>query len=120
MKIIITENQNFLLRRIQQFVKIVEDQIEVFESAEDYRYYDPWWCKNNNNNPNIFFDNLVDRSIEEFINKNWDFFHDDSEKGGSDMDISMLNKIVEDNYGDYIRNLFVRKCRSQSKMNRIY
>jgi hypothetical protein len=26
------------------------------------------------------------------------------------MDISLLNKIVEENYGNYIRNLFVRKC----------
>ena len=53
----------------------------------------------------------MDHSIQEFIRDNWSFFHDTSEKGGSDMDISILNKIVEQNYGNYIRNLFVRKCR---------
>jgi hypothetical protein len=52
----------------------------------------------------------MNNSIEEFESNNWNFFHDTSEKGGSDMDISILNKIVEQNYGNYIRNLFVRKC----------
>ena len=108
MRIIITENQKYLIRRIQQFIEIVEGQIEEFESAEDYRHYDTWWC--HNNNPDTFFENIVDRSIEEFINKNWHFFHDDSEKGGANMDISMLNKLVEQNYGNYIKNLFVRRC----------
>ena len=108
MKIIITENQNYVLRRYQQFIEIVEDQIEEFESAEDYRHYGTWWC--HNNNPDTFFENIVDRSIEGFINKNWHFFHDDSEKGGANMDISMLNKLVEQNYGNYIKNLFVRRC----------
>ncbi len=104
MKIIITENQNYILRRLQQFIDIVEDQIEGYELNED----GAWWCKNNN--PNIFFDNLRERSIEEFTSQNWNFFHDHSENGGSDMDLSMLNKIVEENYGNYIRNMFVRKC----------
>jgi hypothetical protein len=104
MKIIITENQNYVLRRLQQFIEIVEDQIEGYELNED----GAWWCRNNS--PYAFYDNLVDRSIEEFISQNWNFFHDNSETGGSDMDISMLNNIVEENYGNYIRNLFVRKC----------
>jgi hypothetical protein len=104
MKIIITENQNYVLRRLQQFIDIVEDQIEGYELNED----GAWWCSRSN--PNIFFDNLRDRSIEEFVNQNWSFFHDDSEQGGSDVDTSMLYKIVEDNYGNYIRNLFTRKC----------
>ena len=37
MKIIITENQNYVLRRLQQFIDIVEDQIEGYElNAVDY------------------------------------------------------------------------------------
>jgi hypothetical protein len=52
----------------------------------------------------------MDVVIEDFISKNWDFFHDNSEKGGANMDIRLLNNIVEENYGNYIRNLFVRKC----------
>jgi len=104
MKIIITENQNYLIRRLQQFIDIVEDQIEGYELNED----GAWWCRNNS--PYAFYDDLVGRSIEEFVNQNWNFFHDTSEKGGSEMDISMLNKIVEENYGNYIRNLFTRKC----------
>lgn len=104
MKYIITENQKYLIRRIQQFIEIVEEQIEGYEQNSD----DAWWCSVFN--PHTFLDNLTDRSIEEFINQNWDFFHDGSERGGSNMDISVLNRIVEDDYGNYIRNLFVRKC----------
>jgi len=104
MKIIITENQNYVLRRLQQFISIVEDQIEGYELNDD----NSWWC--DTNNPYSFFDNLRDRSIEEFVDQNWRFFHDTSEQGGSDVDTSILYKIVEDNYGNYIRNLFVRKC----------
>jgi hypothetical protein len=69
----------------------------------------PWWCLAYYN-PHRFLDVITDKSIEEFINQNWDFFHDDSEKGGANMNISLLNKIVEENYGNYIRNLYVRKC----------
>jgi len=49
MKIIITENQNYVLRRLQQFIEIVEDQIEGYELNED----GSWWC--NHNNPDTFF-----------------------------------------------------------------
>jgi len=104
MKIIITENQNYLLRRVQQFIEIVEVLIESYELDND----GPWWCRHSN--PDSFFESIMDLSIQEFIRDNWDFFHDRSKNGGSDMDISMLNKIVEENYGNYIRNLFVRKC----------
>jgi len=105
MKIIITENQNYLIRRIQQFIEIVEGQIEGYELNSD----NPWWCSAMHH-PQILFDVIMDRSIGEFIDNNWDFFHDNSDKGGSDMDISLLNKIVEENYGNYIRNIWVRKC----------
>jgi len=104
MKIIITENQNYILRRLQQFIEIVEDQIEGYELNED----NPWWC--NTYNPNTFFDNLRDRSIEIFTDENWNFFHDHSENGGSDMDLGFLYRIVEENYGNYIKNVWVRKC----------
>jgi len=104
MKIIITENQNYLLRRIQQFIEIVERRIVYYEMSED----NAWWCRNDN--PNSFYESFEENCIEEFIIQNWYFFHDDSDKGGANMDISLLNKIVEENYGNYIRNLFVRKC----------
>lgn len=109
MKIIITENQNnnlrrYVLRRINQFVKIVEDQIDGYEQDKD----NPWWCETYN--PETFLDNLRDRSIEIFVDENWDFFHDNTENGGSDMDLSVLYELVEKNYGNYIRNLYVRKC----------
>jgi hypothetical protein len=104
MKIIITENQNYLLRRVQQFINIVEDHIEVYELNED----GSWWCRMYN--PDTFFENIMNNASEEFIFHNWDFFHDTSEKGGANMDITMLDKIVEEKYGNHIRNLFVRKC----------
>lgn len=104
MKIIITENQLFLIRRLQQFVDLVEDQIDGYERNED----GAWWCKNNT--PDSFLENLGDRCIEEFVSNNWEFFHDSSENGGSNMDISLLYNIVDQDYGNYIRNLFVRKC----------
>ena len=104
MKVIITENQLFLFRRIQDFIGIVEDQINGYEKQED----NAWWCKRNN--PENFFQNLKSRSIEIFVDKNWDFFHDDSETGGANMDTQILYDIVNKEYGNDIRNLFVRKC----------
>jgi len=104
MKVIITENQLFIFRRIQEFIDIVEDQIDGYETQEN----NPWWCKRNN--PESFFDNLKGRSIEIFVDQNWDFFHDDSETGGANMDTQILYDIVNKEYGNYIRNLFVRKC----------
>jgi hypothetical protein len=104
MRIIITENQNYLLRRLHQFIGIVEDIIDEYELQDN-----PWWCSAYFN-PNIFLETLIDKSIDEFINQNWDFFHDDSDSGGANMDISMLNNIFEENYGNYIKNLWVRKC----------
>ena len=100
MKIIITENQNYLLRRVQQFIEIVETRIDDYEMSED----NAWWCRNNN--PNSFYESFENRCVDEFIDQNWDFFRDD----WANMDISILKKIVEENYGNYIRNLFVRKC----------
>ena len=100
MKIIITENQNYLLRRVQQFIEIVETRIDDYEMSED----NAWWCRNNN--PNSFYESFENRCVDEFIDQNWDFFRDD----WANMDISLLKKIVEENYGNYIRNLFVRKC----------
>jgi hypothetical protein len=104
MKIIITENQNYLIRRIQQFIEIVVKIIDRYEMRED----NAWWCRTDN--PNSFYESIEDYCIGEFIDQNLDFFHDDSDRGGANMDISLLNKIVEQNYGNYIRNLFVRKC----------
>lgn len=104
MRIIITENQNYVLRRLQQFIDIVEEQIDGYERNE----HNPWWCRTYD--PESFLKNLTDMSIVTFIDENWDFFHDTSERGGSDMDISILNKIVNDEYGNYIKNLFVRSC----------
>jgi len=105
MKIIITENQNYILRRLQQFIDIVEVQIEGYELNED----NSWWCLAYYN-PELFIDNIRDQSIEEFTSQNWNFFHDNSENGGSDIDLGFLYKIVEENYGNYIRNVWVRKC----------
>jgi hypothetical protein len=105
MKIIITENQNYILRRLQQFIDIVEVQIEGYELNED----NSWWCLAYYN-PELFIDNIRDQSIEEFTSQNWNFFHDNSENGGSDIDLGVLYKIVEENYGNYIRNVWVRKC----------
>ena len=100
MKIIITENQNYLIRRLQQFIEIVERRIVYYEMSED----NAWWCCNDN--PNSFYESFKDRCTDDFIDKNWDFFHDD----WANMDINLLNNIVEENYGNYIRNMFVRKC----------
>jgi len=104
MKVIITENQLYVFRRLEEFIRIVEDQIEGYENQED----NPWWCRNNN--PDDFLQNLKNRSIEIFTEKNWNFFHNKSKTGGSNMDISILNDIVNKQYGNYIRNLFVSKC----------
>jgi len=107
MKIIITENQNYVLRRLQQFIEIVEDRIKEYGREDN-----PWWCSAFYT-PDIFFNSFSSSSIEDFINQNWEFFHDDSEMGGSDMDISILDDIIENNYGNHLRNLWVSRCQTK-------
>ena len=63
MKIIITENQNYLLRRLQQFIDIVESEIDEFENNNQ----SPWWCKGLNSS-DILVREVCELSIEEFIN----------------------------------------------------
>lgn len=104
MKILVTENQNYILRRLQQFIDIVEDQIDGYELNDE----NPWWC--GNNTPNSFLQNLKGRCIEIFVEQNSDFFHDDSNQGGANIDVSLLLLIIDEEYGNYVKNLFVRKC----------
>jgi hypothetical protein len=104
MKYIISENQIYIIRRLQQFIDIVEDQIDGYEKNQN----NSWWCKNSS--PDYFYDNVRDRSIDEFITRNWDFFHNTSNEEKSNLNINILYDIVKDNYGNYIKNLFVRKC----------
>jgi hypothetical protein len=104
MKIIITENQNYILRRLHKFIEGVEELIDEYELQDNH----PWWCRSGN--PNSFFNNIRNTVIDEFMDQNREFFDDESEKGGANMNISILHKIVEENYGNYVRNMFVRKC----------
>ena len=103
MKIIITESQNYILRRIQQLNDIVENEINLFKINEN-PILNGYWCKEYKS-ADSFFKEKCELSIHEFISQNWNFLH-----SGSDEDISMLNKIVEENYGNYIRTLFHSKC----------
>ena len=103
MKIIITESQNYILRRMQQLNDIVENEINLFKINEN-PILNHYWCKEYKSADN-FFKEKCELSIHEFISQNWNFLH-----SGSDEDIIMLNKLVEENYGNYIRNMFVRKC----------
>jgi hypothetical protein len=50
MKIIITENQNYVLRRLQEFVEVVEEWIDDYEMSEQ----NAWWCRHNG--PYSFYD----------------------------------------------------------------
>jgi len=103
MKIIITESQNYILRRMQQLNDIVENEINLFKINEN-PILNHYWCKEYKSADN-FFKEKCESSIHEFISQNWNFLHI-----GSDENIIMLNKLVEENYGNYIRNMFVRKC----------
>ena len=105
MRIIITENQNFILRRLTRFIEIVEEQIEWHESQDD----NPWWCSAVYN-PDIFVDVLIERCINILIEEDWDSYRNNTDRRGTNMDFSVLNKIVEESYGNYVRNLYVRKC----------
>lgn len=109
MKILITENQNYVLRRYQQFIEIVEGRIKEYErqGASD------WWCSAVHS-PDRLVTVLTDWSIEEFVSHNWDFFEDDYEKVESGMNLIDLDAIFEKNYGNYVRDLWVRKCGSKN------
>jgi tRNA(Ile)-lysidine synthase TilS/MesJ len=104
MKIIITENQNYILRRVLQFIEISEEIIEDYELQGS----NAWWC--DRYNPDSFFRGVMRQAIEEFMDKNWNFFHDESENGGANMDTSILNNIFKENYWNYVRNIYVKQC----------
>jgi len=106
MKIIITESQNYILRRIQQLNDIVEKQINLFKINEN-PILNNYWCKEYKS-ADSFFKEVSELSVGEFISNNWDFFN--PEKNKSLDGFHFLNKLVEENYGNYIRTLFHSKC----------
>lgn len=114
MRILITENQIHLLRLLGQFIEIVEDQIEGYKVNLEFA----WWCKVYDEDS--FTTNLIDRSIEELIDRNWDFFHDDTDKGGATMDLELIDDYAREHYTEQIIDVFRRKCGSslnESKIN---
>ena len=106
MKIIITESQSYILRRIEQLNDIVEWQINLFK-INDNDILNNYWCKKFKS-ADSFFKEICELSVGEFISNNWDIFH--PEKNKSLDGFHFLNKLVEKNYGNYIRNLFHSKC----------
>ena len=54
---VITESKNFLRRRLQQFIDIVEDQIDGYERNQD----NPWWCRTYD--PESFLKNLTQQNV---------------------------------------------------------
>jgi len=106
MKIIITESQNYILRRIQQLNDIVEKQINLFKINEN-PILNNYWCKEYKS-ADDFFEMVSELSVGEFISNNWDFFN--PEKNKSLDGFHFLNKLVEENYGNYIRTIFHSKC----------
>jgi hypothetical protein len=103
MKIIITESQNNLLRRVQQFIDIVEDIIEYYEEPPI-----TWWC--NTFSIDGFVDAIQSKAHNEFRDTNYQLYHDSMSNGGKGWDAGFLYDLVEENYGNYLRNLYVRKC----------
>ena len=108
MKIIITESQNYILRRIQQLNDIVENEINLFKINEN-PILNGYWCKEYKSADN-FFKEVCESSVEKFIEHNWDFFHNKSYEDKVSDGFHFLNKFVEENYGHYIRILYHRKC----------
>ena len=114
MKIIITENQKHLLRLVLFFSEIVELKIADYEQQKK----DMSWCKYYDEDS--FVNKFFNMSLDDFINDQWHFFHDDTEKGGSTMDFDLLYKYARRNYTDQIRDLYRRKCGNslnESKIN---
>lgn len=105
MKILITENQRHLLRLVSFFSELVEEQIESYDLYDR----DFVWCRYYNEYS--FVDNVLNRSVEDLIDNNWHFFHDDTEKGGATMDLDLLFDYGRKNYADQIVDVYRRKCR---------
>ena len=106
MKILITENQKHLLRLVSRFSEFVEWQIEGYkkQKSKDGRF----WCRYYDEDS--FVDNVINRSVEELIDDQWHFFHDDTDKGGSTMDLDLLFDYGRKNYADQIVDVYRRKC----------
>ena len=106
MKILITENQRHLLRLIGRFSEIVEEQIGRYKLQKGE---DLFWCKYYDKDS--FVDHVLNRSIEELIDDQWHFFHDDTEKGGATMDLDLLFDYGVENYADQIVDVYKLKCK---------
>ena len=106
MKILITENQRHLLRLVGHFSEIVEEQIEGYKLQQKGNLF---WCKYYDKDG--FVDNVLNRSVEELIDQNWHFFHDDTEKGGATMDLDLLFDYGVENYADQIVDVYKLKCK---------
>lgn len=104
MKILITENQKHLLRLVSRFSEFVERQIEGYELQKG----DFFWCKYYNEDSFVY--NVINRSVEELIDDQWYFFHDDTEKGGSTMDLGLLLDYGKHHYAKQIIDVYRSKC----------
>lgn len=105
MKIIITENQNFLLRRINSLINIVEDVISSYETTHN-------WCSYYKNSDD-FVESIIRTSVREFYEEYETFFTNTTGNGGSKIDVySFVDRIITENYENYLRNIYVRQCNS--------
>jgi len=113
MKILITENQKHLLRLVSRFSEFVELQIEGYELQKG----DFFWCKYYDEYS--FVDNVINRSVEELIDYQWHFFHDDTEKGGSTMNLDLLYDYAQHHYPEQIIDVYRSKCGSSLNESKI-
>jgi hypothetical protein len=107
MKIIINENQSFVLRRLSYVDEIMTTKFEPIYSSKMVKYncdeYD---------NENTFFDVVFQYVFEMFYHKYLSHFNDDYRFDGELLAsyYDIINTYLEEKYGSLIRDRYSDNC----------
>jgi sugar-specific transcriptional regulator TrmB len=108
MKIIITEEQNFIIRRINDINELIEEIIDEYENESTS------WC--NYYDMNSFVSAISYATYSGFLEKYKTYYGLESHYPNQvknelkEKTNIFIKNLVETNYGNHLRNLYVRKC----------
>lgn len=99
------DSQNFFIRRLPSIINYVELDIEEVESDENVHNMCSYYTIDS------FVYSFVQTTMDKFADDNVRFFNDrDGMVRFTDEEKEFFVNIINKNYGNYLRNLYVRLC----------
>jgi hypothetical protein len=99
------DSQNFFIRRLPSIINYVELDIEDVESQEMSHRMCSYYTIDS------FVYSFVQTAMDKFADDNVQFFNDrDGMVRFTDEEKEFFVNIINKNYGNYLRNLYVRLC----------